>query len=280
MFEITMDERKYIDYSEFLFKCMLLNRSKREKFRIRLYSDPEYICELTERKFFDEFNELYKYVSEAQTHEILNEKIYNKCKKFWWEIDKVVVECGNEIPVMKCTMTTGCRIISRTIDNTFLCFYNDANKINAYNLYQFLTHRSDELPGTAKVDNSKFYVGDVIRLESVAAEDPTYAVYLGELSKGKYYCVAKRASNEMLDFTATYSLEEIEKFEKIDDSPYKTLTQIQELILHDPFYYYKWLLYYPAYKAFHLRMSSKNDHMEQIVEGDLKCFNEGKGCFR
>ena len=120
----------------------------------------------------------------------------------------------------------------------------------------------------------------MIRLESIGSEDPTYAIYLGELVKGKYCCVAKRGPNVPLDFVAEYSLDEIDNFEKIDDSPYKTLTQIQELILHDPFYYYKWLLYYPAYRAFHLRMSSSTDHMEQIVAGDLKCYNDGNVYFR
>lgn len=280
MFGITCDEREYINYSEFLFKCILLNRSKNEKYRIRLEADSRENRVLIDTKTFTEFEELFKYVSRTETHDIIKKTTSWYHQKYWWVIDKVVVECGHEIPVMKCTLTTGCRIISRTIDDAFLCFYNEENVLNSYKLYQFLTHKSDELPGAAKVDKCKFYIGDIIRLESVAAEDPTYAVYLGELSKGKYYCVAKRASNTILDFTATYSLEEIEKFEKIDDSPYKTLTQIQELILHDPFYYYKWLLYYPAYKAFHIRMSSNTDHMEQIVSGDLKCYNEGKVYFR
>jgi len=278
MFKITNDEREYIDYSEFLFKCILMNRSRNEKYRIKLVTDSRENRVLIDTKTFSEFEELFKYVSQTETHDIIKEATDWYHKKYWWEIDKIVIECGHEIPVMMCTMTTGCRIITRRIDEAFRCFYSYKGLMNAYELYQYLTHKSDTIPGAAKVDKCKFYIGDMIRLESIDSEDPTYAICLGELVKGKYRCVAKRGANVPLDFVAEYSLDEIEKFEKIDDSPYKTLTQIQELILHDPFYYYKWLLYYP--KAFSLRMFSNTDHMEQIVAGDLKCYNEGNVYFR
>lgn len=279
MFSISDDERAYINYSEFLFKCLLMNCSKGEEFIVRLWTDSGQSCELTENRRVRSLENVYRYICAARTHEIIADKIHNNCQKYWWKIDKVVPEGDRLVSVMRCTVSTGGRIISRTINDKFLCFYHDERVINAYNLYQFLTHKSEELPGPAKVDACKFYVGDMIQLEGDTSKEPTYAVYIGELEQGKYRCIAKRASDAALNFTACYSLEELEKFKEVAETPYDTLPQIQELILQDPFYYYKWLFRYSAAMSA-LSELNRTDDMEKIVASDLKSYKNGDVYFK